>query len=157
MINTFKKTLLAGALALGLAGGAVAAPTNLSAFDVRSADSWAEKLVLCDVTAFLAQKPDLNANRMWVRRDDGHRELLLPPDFVGGGAWYKEGYERLYWRLKRQKQVDSHQLRQAQDTLAHDFVQAYRRDPAGMAYSRTLRDQDTFCRRMARSEGVIVY
>ena len=38
-------------------------------FDVRNARGWAERLVLCDTTAFLASRPDLNADRMWVRRD----------------------------------------------------------------------------------------
>src|SRR5947208_163273 len=110
--------LASASLALGAAGvvQAQSRPTGdygqggYSQFDVRNARNWAERLVLCDTTAFLASRPDLNANRMFVRRDDGRRDLLLPPDFVGNGRWYKEAYERLYWRLKREHQITSDDL-----------------------------------------------
>ncbi len=154
MTKFLKSAIVAAGAAVVLSGAARAEPGALSSFDAQSADGWANKLVLCDVTAFLAGKPDLNANLMFVRRDDGRNDLMLPPDFVGGGQWYKEGYEHLYWRLKREQKVDEAQVRNAQNTLGHDFVEAYRRntnaDPA------FLRHQDSYCRSMARGEGEII-
>jgi len=157
--------LAAAGLALSAIGPAQAQPRYDNAvyaqFDVHNAQSWAEKLVLCDVTAFLASRPDMAANRMWVRRDDGRRDLLLPPDFVGAGRWYKEGYERLYWRLRREKQVTSQEMQQVQDTVGRSFVEAYRRangyGPGRFGGGqRFLDQQDSWCRSMARQEGVIV-
>jgi hypothetical protein len=129
-------------------------------FDVRNARTWAERLVLCDTTAFLASRPDMNADRMWVRRDDGRRDLMLPPDFVGGGRWYKEGYERLFWRLRRERQVSSDELYRTQSALARRFVEVYRRSNGRYGLSATeqrfLDAQDTYCRSMARREGAYV-
>ena len=153
----FLLALLASAGALvGASGLAQAQPAQgaFAAFDVRAVQGWAEKLVLCDTTAFLATQPDLNANRMWVRRDDGHSDLLLPPDFVAGPNWYKEGYERLYLRLQRKGEIDQGQLAQAQGTLGHAFVEAYRR--AGRTDRAFLESQDRYCRAMARDEGEII-
>jgi len=161
MKKTVMAALASASLAIGAAGFAHGQPQSsprFSEFDVRNARTWAEKLVLCDVTAFLASKPDLNANRMWVRRDDGHNDLLLPPDFVGAGRWYKEGYEQLYWNLKRQKQVSSEEIRQSQGGIGRRFIEAYRSsgyNGPGQDF-RFLDRQDGYCRSMARQEGVIV-
>ena len=158
MLTALKSALVAAIAVAGLAGAAQAAPssTPVARFDVRHAQGWAEKLVLCDVTAFLATDPDFNANRMWVIRDDGHRDLLLPPDFVGAGQWYKEGYQRLYFRLNRQGKINLDALRDAQNSLGHDFVEAYRRAGRGNGDGSFFRAQDTYCRAMARAEGEII-
>jgi hypothetical protein len=155
--KTLRNTLLAAGLALGCAGLAqAAAPGGLAAYNARAADSWADWLVLCDTTAFLASKPDLNATRMWVRRDDGHSDLLLPPDFVGAGQWYKEDYGRLFRRLKRQDKVDMHRVERARGDLAHAFIEAYRKTGRSAAAQRFLTRQDAACRDTARGVGVIV-
>jgi hypothetical protein len=165
--------VLAAGLALTLASAVQAQPYpgeryrseprggggRFAGFDVRDARSWGERLALCDTTAFLASRPDLNASRIWVRRDDGRRDLLLPPDFVGAGLWYKEGYRRLFWQLQRERQVSSAEVYRAQNGLSRRFVEAYRsingHYGAGVD-SRFLDAQDRYCRMMARSEGVIV-
>ena len=158
MLTPFKSALVAALAVAGLAGAAQAAPppSPIARFDVRNAHGWAEKLVLCDVTAFLATDPDFNANRMWVIRDDGRRDLLLPPDFVGAGQWYKEGYERLYFRLKRQGRIHESALLDAENSIGHDFVEAYRRVGRGNGDGSFFRAQDTYCRAMARAEGEII-
>jgi len=158
MFRSFKVALAALGVAAAVAGVAHARgePRPLTTFDVRSSGNWADRLALCDTTAFLASKPDLNANRMWVRRDDGHADLLLPPDFVGNGWWYKEGYQRLYWRLRHEKKLDSDQMKQAQNTLSRDFVESYRR-ANDYHDARFLRDQDVYCRSLAREQGEIIF
>jgi hypothetical protein len=135
-------------------GGNVYAP-----FDVRNARNWTERLVLCDVTAFLVSRPNLNADRMWVRRDDGRRDVLLPPYFLGAGRWYKEGYQRLFWRLKRGRQASDAELLHAESAIGRRFIDAYRdANPytGGMVQSGFLDAQDRYCRNMARAEGEYV-
>jgi hypothetical protein len=129
-------------------------------FDVRNARNWTERLVLCDTTAFLASRPNLNADRMWVRRDDGRRDLLLPPYFLGGGRWYKEGYQRLFWRLQRRHQASDTELFRVESTIGRRFIDAYRdANPytGGVVQSGFLDAQDRYCRNMARAEGEVVY
>ncbi len=155
MSMSLNSALAAAAAVVALAGAVQAEPRPVSSFNARSAESLADRLVLCDVTAFLSGRPDLNANVIWVRRDDGHNDMLLPPDFVGAGRWYKEGYERLFWRLRRDHKVDASQIASAQNTLGRDFVEAYRHDNAGSG-SRFLQAQDSYCRSMARDEGEII-
>ena len=161
MKTLFLAALASATLALGSFGQASADAPSLAQFDVKSAGSWAEKLVLCDTTAFLASRPDFNANRMWVHRDDGRQDLLLPPNFVGAGRWYKEGYEQLYWRLRRDNQVTSQELMSVQNGVGRSFVETYRRNNGynGATFGvdqRFLDRQDAYCRSMARKEGVIV-
>ncbi len=113
--------------------------------------------MICDYSAFLSGRPDLHANRMWVRRDNGHSDMLLPPDFVGAGNWYKEGYEHLYFKLRRKGEVDAAQLRHAQDTVGRDLLEAYRRQqPWSTANVNFLLRQDAYCRQLARQEGEFV-
>jgi hypothetical protein len=127
------------------------------AFDVRGARTWAERLVLCDTAAFLASRPNLDADRMWVRREGRRPDLLLPPYFIGAGRWYKEGYQRLFWQMRRQRLVTDAEVYRAQDNLARRYVDAYRRiNPyggGGSVGSRFLDEQDRYCRRMARDQG----
>ncbi len=155
MFKAALSALALAGLAFGAAASAQAEPTDLSRFDVHGASDWADKLVLCDVTAFLASKPDLDANRMWVRRDAGPPDLLLPPDFVQGGQWYKEGYRRLYDKMRRDKRIEGDQVIRAQDTAGRSFIDAYRRSP-NLDHS-FLNAQDSYCRSMARAEGEIVF
>jgi len=159
MLKTLKLALAAAAVAAATTGAAQAG-TALTSYDVAVAPTWAEKLALCDTTAFLASGPDLNANIIFVRRDDARQfDMLLPPTFVGGGQWYRDGYERLYWRLRHDNKVTSKELQAAQNKIARDFVEAYRRGNGahGAVQQRFLHAQDKACREMARAEGVIVF
>ena len=167
-----KRILLAAVLALAWTGAASARPHPqgepywpavssgpYQAFDVRNARTWAERLVLCDTTAFLAGEPNLNADRMWVRREGRRPELLLPPYFVGPGRWYREGYQRLFWRLRARGLVTDPEVYRAQDTLLRRFVDTYRRiNPyaGGAVDSGFLQAQDRDCRRMGRDQGEII-
>ena len=152
------KTANALAAALGavvvITGAAQAQPASrdVSSFNVQQVGDWADRLALCDVTAFLASRPDFNAQQMWVRRDDGHSDMLLPPDFVGGGWWYKEGYQRLSYKLK----IEPARMHQAQNTLARDFVESYRRSSSSQN-QHFLRQQDGYCRQLARDQGEIIF
>ena len=161
------KRSIGAALAAGLlVAGAVSAqpdaggrPGPYAGFDAHNVRDPAERLVLCDATAFLASQPDLNADRMWVRRDDRAPQMLAPPYFIGSGRWYKEGYERLFWRLRDKGQVSQDEVYRLQDTLSRRFIDAYRGINGyggGSNEIGFLRRQDGACRAWARREGEII-
>jgi hypothetical protein len=155
MLNALRAAPIAAAVAFS-AGAACAAPPDLSRFDVRNVHTWAEQLALCDATAFLATKPDFNANRILLQRSDGRRDVLLPPDFIGAGRWFAEGYERLYFRLKSEGKVSEASLQAADDSLALPLVRAYRTAGYGWVGMSFLRNQDVRCREMARRNGEVI-
>ncbi|MEI9965873.1 MAG: hypothetical protein WDM92_15750 [Caulobacteraceae bacterium] len=118
MLKGLKSAVAIACLSLGLAGAANAAAPDLSGFDARAADGWAQKLVLCDtIASCAASRPERDL--IFVRRDDSRRfDMLLPPDFVGGGQWYKDGYQHLYLRLRHDKKISSGELTAARTRSA---------------------------------------
>ena len=150
-MKTLLKSTLAAALLLAGAGAAQAYP-DLSAFDASREVSPAERLVLCDTTAFLSTRPDLDANRIYARRDGRPWQLMIGPRFVQGGQIYSERYDRMYWKLRRNGQIDQNQLMAAQDGLGRGLVETYRDSgylPMGFA-----REQSNFCTGWTREAGV---
>ena len=150
-MKTLLKSSLAAAVLLGAAGAAQAYP-DLSAFDASRAATPAERLVLCDTTAFLATRPNLDANRIYARRDSKPWQLMIGPRFVQGGQIYSERYDRMYWKLRRQNQIDQNQLLAAQDGPGRALVETYRDSgylPMGFA-----REQSNFCSGWTREAGV---
>ncbi|MGZ8362549.1 MAG: hypothetical protein ACXW3D_01710 [Caulobacteraceae bacterium] len=139
---------LAAAATLGLSAGASATPNaNLDAF---ATPDPARTLVLCDTTAFVATKPDLNANRIFAIRDSEPAELMLPPYFVQGGTLYLRSSERMYQRLRREG-VSRNRIAQIQGEVGREMVKAYERRQIAPAF---LRDQNRACRQWVRSHGV---
>ena len=150
-MNTLLKSALA-AVALAASAGAANAYPDLSAFDASRAATPAERLVLCDTTAFLSTRPNLDANRIYARRDGRPWQLMIGPRFVQGGQIYSERYDRMYWRLKRDGQIDQNQLIAAQDGPGRGLVETYRDSgylPMGFA-----REQSQFCSGWTREAGV---
>ncbi len=150
MPNILKSAIAAAAL-LASAGAAQAVP-DLSAFDAARARSPAERLVLCDTTAFLATRPNLDANRIYTRRDSRPWQLMIGPRFVQGGQIYSERYDRMYWKLKRGNQIDQNQLIAAQDGPGRGLVETYR--DSGYLPMRFAREQSNFCSGWTREAGV---
>jgi hypothetical protein len=143
-------------------GAAAAAATALSAgqagasaydrFDAAAAHTPAERLVLCDTTAFVASRPDLNAQRMVLRRTDGVPVILLPPYFVSGGFLYSERYDRVFVKMRRAHQTSVGEVRAAQAGLGRALVELYRNGRwVDTAFAAR---QDRFCRGFAASYGV---
>jgi hypothetical protein len=113
-------------------------------FDARATPDVAAKLAICDATRFLQSRPDFEADLVYVRRDDGRVDLLLPPHFVGGPQWYDEDLESAYRRLKRQGVVNHDQVRLARAAIGRDMVRAFRRPSGGE--QRFLREQSRYCK-----------
>ncbi|HEX8233300.1 MAG TPA: hypothetical protein VF559_08150 [Caulobacteraceae bacterium] len=144
---------LAASAALAVAAVGQAQAEDLAALDATQASSPAETLVLCDATAFLSTRPDLNANVILARRTGRPFERLLPPDFLVGGRFYSETAERLYWTLRREGQVTRDQAAEAQDRLVRPVVRSYYGRTAYLPISFS-RDQMKYCHDFARQHGV---
>jgi hypothetical protein len=107
---------------------------DLSRFDARQTQDLPAQFAICDATRFLRTDPDLNATRVYVRRDDGRMDLLLPPYFVGG---------RAYRRLRYSGQVSYEAVREARHTIGRDMVKSFDRISGGDR--RFLNAQSRFC------------
>lgn len=131
---------------------AQAQPSPYEQFDAAAARSPAERLVLCDTTAFLASRPDLNAQRIVLRRIDRIPVVLLPPYFVAGGFLYSERYEHVLNRMRKTGEVTLRQVAAAQAGPGRAMVEVYRGSrwvDRGFAVR-----QDRFCRKFAAGYGV---
>ena len=148
-------SVLACVVLAATAASAVAQPadTDLSIYVAATAPGPLEKLVLCDTTTFLASEPDLDADVIIVRRDGVPDQRLLPPDFVTNGFLYRQGYDRLFERLRRQKLATREQLAQIQGSLGRGLIDRYRR--RGVLPPTFVSEQFAFCNSFARSYGII--
>jgi hypothetical protein len=146
-----KAFAIAAAAALAVCGGAAAAQgfgassgtADLARFDARAGDDLARKFAICDATRFLANNPELDADKVLVRRRDGRLDLLLPPYFVGGPQWYDEDIERAYRRMKTAGQVDYESVRAARRDVGRDMVKSF--DRVNGSERVFLREQSRFC------------
>lgn len=144
--------LLALAAAVATVTAAQAQPSPYDQFDAAAARSPAERLVLCDTTAFLAGRPDLNAQRIVLRRIDRVPVILLPPYFVSGGFLYSERYDRVLGRMRKSGEVTLRQVAAAQAGPGRAMVEVYRASrwvDRGFAVR-----QDRVCRKFAADYGV---
>jgi hypothetical protein len=149
-------------LSLSLAGcaGALAivslaraeSPSAYDQFDASAAQTPAERLVLCDTTAFLAGRPDLDANRIVVRRIDRIPVTLLPPQFVSGGFLYSERYDRLFNKLAALHKASTREVATIQAGVGRAMVELYRQN--GSVDRPFVARQDKYCRDFAAGYGV---
>jgi hypothetical protein len=151
-MNTLLKTAAFAALAFAGASAARAASYDVSAFDAAAAHTPAERLVLCDTTAFLATRPNLNANRMYARRDGRPFQLMIGPYFVQGGFLYSERYDRLFWKLRREKQISKDEVAAVQGAQGRALVDAYR--DGGYLPMAFTNAQARFCNGWSRDNGI---
>lgn len=121
--------------------------------DFPQARTPAEQLAICDATAFLASRPDLNANRILVRRHNGaFYDYLLPPDFLVGGQFYTETADRVFFRLRGRGEADRNAVADAQERLVRPIIRAQGR--AGHVPYRAWRVQLQECNAFAQSQGI---
>lgn len=152
-MKTLAMAAAAAVLALGSAAVAqqsIGAPVYagpgsavLAQFDARTAPDLPSKLAICDAARFLRTSPDLDSDKILVRRRDNQLDLLLPPNFVGGPEWYDEDIERAYRRLKRQGQVGYDEVRHARQDIGRAMVRAFERTTG--SERRYLDEQSRYC------------
>lgn len=135
---------------LALAGSAQA--QSYDAFAFETAKTPAEKLVLCDTSMFLSQRPDLHAQRIEAPRSDGSAALLLPPLFLTGGQVFSDRYERLELKLINAGETTQAEVAATQATLGKAMMALYR-PTRYIDHPFTVR-QERACRAFAREHGV---
>lgn len=138
--------IFAAAVATSAAASAqiTAGPADFARFDARIAPDLPAKLAICDAARFLRTDPDLDADRIFVRRTSENRfDLLLPPYFVGGPEWYDEDLERAYRRLRSAGQVDFDQVSAARRDIGRDMVRVFDRVNGGER--EFLDEQSRYC------------
>ncbi len=139
--------LLRGLLLSALAAGAVHASgpkEPLAAFDVSSAQGWADTLAVCDLTYFLASRPDLDADVIYARDQstDWFRPMLAPY-FRPPNLFYDEDVKRAFYRLQRAGLVDRAAAFKARARHERSMLQRFRR--RGSAEQAFIRDQAGRC------------
>lgn len=148
-------SLLLAGLAGALAVVSLARAQPGSAYDrfyVEAARTPAERLVVCDTTAFLAGRPDLNAQRIVVRHLDRIPVTLLPPYFVSGGFLYSDRYDRVFNRMRARHEVSVRDVAATQAGVGRAMVELYRR--TRWVDRAFVRRQDRACRDFAAGYGV---
>ena len=145
--------LAAGLAALCAAVPAMAQTPDLSRYDASRAGSVAEQLVICDLAEYLGSNPDLDATRIYVRRDNGFRfEPAIPPYVSRAGFWYDEDLETAYRKYRAAGVVTPDQIRQAQEVYSEEMTDLFgRRYNSGLRMQRFLQHQSGFCDTLARN------
>lgn len=108
--------LCAALLALAVGGPAAAATPaeRLSRFDVGAAQSWADALALCDLTAFLRTRPALDADVVLVEDMGGRMgQALYGPRFTPASLFFDTRVRRTFERLAAAGEVDRRSVGEA--------------------------------------------
>ena len=147
-MSTILKTALAAA-ALLAAAPAAAQPADLGRYDARQARSLAEQLVLCDLAGYFKSGPDLNAQRLVLRRSSNDFEPSLPAAITRGGDWYDDDLKRAYFRYSATGRVAPAEVHAARYHYGREMEDVFRRTSYGER--RFFQDQAPFCRNLARS------
>jgi len=139
--------MLALSVLLALLVASPAAPTpseRMSAFDVSRAESWAEALALCDLTAFLRTRPSLEADV--VLAPDGRSEFMRPlygPRFLPPGLFFDHATRLTFERLEKAGEVDRKSVGRARGRHDLALFRSYRR--AGRQDLAFLEEQSKLC------------
>lgn len=126
--------LVSIAAAVLLAGCVTGLSQGRSPDDPARSAALAERLVGCDLTRFLASRPDFGADRIYVRRNYGIPELLLGPDFLVGGRIYDEELDEAARALSIRGVLSMDDVAAAQERMTRPALTAHRR--GGTEWSR---------------------
>ena len=150
-MSKFLKTLAAAA-ALSAAAPAVAQPygaPDLARYDARQAQSLGQQLVLCDLASYFRTRPDLDAHRVYVRRDVNRFEPTLPIAITRGGAWHDEDLERAFLRHRAAGRVSEREAFAVRREYGREMERTFWR--TDLREQRFFQDQGQFCRDLVRA------
>jgi hypothetical protein len=135
--------------------GCISAPPPSAVSPPASGAEWAERIVRCDLHAFLRSEPNLQADRVYVLRYGRLPEILPGPWFLIGGRIYDEDLDRAERVLRSAGVLDRRAVADAQARLTRPALDAYRRSPVSWRRSAkteepTFRDLDALAFAVAR-------
>ena len=145
MIPRTALALAAAAAASLAADGATAAPPQpLSSFDVTKLDGWPDALAVCDITAFLRTRPDIDADVILARDENsGWFRPLYRPRFLPPTLFFDSDIRRAFERLEKAGEIDRRSVNEARARWDRPMLRSY--DRSGVRERIFLDDQGKVC------------
>ena len=146
------KSLVATAALLAAAPAAQAQPfgrPDLGRYDAAHAPSLAQQLVLCDLASYFGTKPDLNATRVYLQRDNHRFEPSFPLAITRGASWHDENLERAFMRHRTAGRVTSQEVDALRLQYGMEMEQGFKR--MNVREQRFFQSQAPFCRNLERA------
>ena len=120
-----------------------AAPTP-ETFDVANAGGWAEALAMCDLTRFLATRPDLDADVILATdQSTGWMRPLYGPRFLPPTLFFDREVKQAFHRLERAGEVDKRGFAEARTRFDRPMMRRFRQQR--MSDQHFLEDQSRVC------------
>jgi hypothetical protein len=140
-----RRPILAFALAAGLIAPAAAAPRQpLTDYDVSRIQGLPDQLAVCDLTAFLATEPDVNADVIYVADPLDHQRWPLRwPYFRPLNVMVDEDLRMAFRELEARGALKRSDVVQARTRYDVGMVESYRR--ATLPERAFLQDQRRVC------------
>ena len=114
------------AVVTGLAVAGASAP--LDRFKLERAGGWAESLAVCDLTRFLLEQRELDADVILARDDrTGQFRALYGPRFLPPNLLYDADLRRAFFRLEGAGEVSRRSVGEARFQLDRPMLRAFRR------------------------------
>ena len=114
------------ALTAGLVLTAAAEPTDR--FKLERTQGWAQALAVCDLTRFLLEQRELNADVILARDDSsGQFRALYGPRFLPPNLLYDADLRRAFFRLERAGAVTRRDVGEARFAVDRPMLRAFRR------------------------------
>ena len=105
-----------------------AASEPLDRFSVAQANGWAEALAICDLTRFLLEQRNLDADVILARDDrSGQFRAIYGPRFLPPNLLYDADLRHAFFRLERAGEVSRRSVGDARFQLDRPMLRAFRR------------------------------
>ena len=148
MLKLITATAVAAAAFASSASAQPLGRADLARYDARAAQTLGERLVLCDLASYFATGPDLDAQRVYVKRDAFRFEPSFPTAITRGGHWHDGDLERAYQRYRAAGQVSTVEVDALRTRYGVEMERLFRR--ANVGERRFFQAQASFCRDLAR-------
>lgn len=136
------RAFLAGLIAVLLTGAA--SRPEWARFEVAAAQGWPDALALCDLTRFLLEHRELEADVILSRdHNTGQFVPLYGPRFMPPNLLYDGDLRRAFFQLQSAGETDRRSVGEARFRLDRDMLRAFRR--RNSEQRRFLEDQAETC------------
>ena len=150
-MSNIMKTLVTGAALLAAAPAAVAQPfgePDLGRFDATRAQTLGQQLVLCDLASYFGTGPNLDAHRVYVKRDTNWFDPMPPQAITRGVHWHDYDLERAFLRHRAAGRVSAQEVDALRGQYGAEMERVFQRTTVGER--RFFQRQARFCRELVR-------